>query len=237
MNSGATILEDRETVELLRGRPDLLAIADAVRAGHLRPATARRRRRTLLLAAATVALVAGVCFSVVLSYGGGLSPGHSVTSGSGGRFEPLSSISVSSVSDAAALLPFRLVLPPNATPTNMQVSDPRRTSASGAWFSAQFDTSNDGSYQLFERASDATVATLQDWVQNSTSCSGCTTDKLVTEDGVQVAVFASPVLGLQLYWVRGDATGPILSQLVWPSDTFDQRTALAVAADMISQSG
>ena len=60
------------------------------------------------------------------------------------------------------------------------------------------------------RASNDTVATLQGWAENSSSCSGCTIDHVVIEDGVHVAVFASPVLGLQLYWVRGDASSPVL---------------------------
>ena len=42
MNSGATIFDDPETVEFLRDRPHLLAIADAVRA------TQRERTRSAL---------------------------------------------------------------------------------------------------------------------------------------------------------------------------------------------
>jgi hypothetical protein len=58
--SGATILDDRETVELLHNRPDLLAIADAVRATQTKSRAAwSHRRRVLAVAAAAAALAAG----------------------------------------------------------------------------------------------------------------------------------------------------------------------------------
>lgn len=70
MNRGATILDDRETVELLRDRPDLLAIADAVRATQSRPS---RYRRPLLLAAAAAAAIGAALAGLALSgaFGGG----------------------------------------------------------------------------------------------------------------------------------------------------------------------
>lgn len=59
MKDDPTILDDRETVELLSARPELLAIADAVRATQRKEARAwAPRARFLLAAAALVALSA-----------------------------------------------------------------------------------------------------------------------------------------------------------------------------------
>lgn len=70
MNSGATIFDDQETVELLRGRPHLLAIADAVRATQAKR-TLPGRPRTLLLVATVATCIAvaapGIVFSGVLN--------------------------------------------------------------------------------------------------------------------------------------------------------------------------
>lgn len=64
MNSGATILDDLETVEVLRDHPHLLAIADAVRATQgERTGTARQ---TLLLVAAVTALAGAAALIAVL---------------------------------------------------------------------------------------------------------------------------------------------------------------------------
>jgi hypothetical protein len=78
MNSGAMIFDDRETLELLRDRPDLLAIADAVRATHRR--TGARRRGWLLLAAAAV-LVASAAAVIALPRGGAHPPTGVTTGG------------------------------------------------------------------------------------------------------------------------------------------------------------
>ena len=196
---------------------------------------------------AIAAVVGGVSVPLLLGNNqrgnsAGSSPNHLVAPRMRGAFGPTqavpaSSIAVSDVKAADDLLPFKAVLPSNATPTQVQVGDPKQTPASEAWLSAQFDTSDNGSYQLFERASDYTVTTLEGWARDSASCSGCTVDQVVTEDGVHVFVLASPVLGLQLYWLRGDGSSPVLNQLVWASDTFNQQRALSVAGDIISQSG
>ncbi|HJU35865.1 MAG TPA: hypothetical protein VJ716_00410 [Gaiellaceae bacterium] len=58
MSSGATILDDRETVELLRDHPHLLAIADAVRATQGKETRSLPRRKLLLIAAAVAACAA-----------------------------------------------------------------------------------------------------------------------------------------------------------------------------------
>lgn len=72
MTSGATIFDDRETVDFLRDHPHLLAIADAVRATQSE-GTARFRRQKPLLVAAAVAVLAALAvpalaFSGVLGY-------------------------------------------------------------------------------------------------------------------------------------------------------------------------
>ena len=51
MNSGATIFDDRETVEFLRDHPHLLAIADAVRATQSKQRRSAFRRTPFLVAA------------------------------------------------------------------------------------------------------------------------------------------------------------------------------------------
>ena len=145
-------------------------------------------------------------------------------------------VAVSDVTAADALLPFSVVLPSNATPTEMQVGDPKVIPTSGAWLSAQFETSADGSYQVYERATDATPATLQDWAQEAQNCSSCTARVEVVE-GVHVLVVQSPVSGLQLFWVRGDGTSPVLTQLIWPGGASSEQVSLSIAGDMISRSG
>ena len=68
MKSNATILDDRETLELLSEHPKLLAIADAVRATQTRRAAPRRRRLAFALAAACIGgAAATVVFSGLLS--------------------------------------------------------------------------------------------------------------------------------------------------------------------------
>jgi hypothetical protein len=68
VNSGATIFDDRETVELLRDHPHLLAIADAVCATQTRrTALAQRRRPLLVAAAALVACGTAAALTVALA--------------------------------------------------------------------------------------------------------------------------------------------------------------------------
>lgn len=69
MTGGATILDDRETVELLCGRPELLAIADAVRATNGRR-TRSALRRTQLLVGAAVACTAAAASIVFFGVSG-----------------------------------------------------------------------------------------------------------------------------------------------------------------------
>lgn len=74
MNSGATIVDDRETVELLRDHPHLLAIADAVRATQgERTRSALPHKRLWLAVAAAVACAAVAALIAFLAVPGGSS--------------------------------------------------------------------------------------------------------------------------------------------------------------------
>lgn len=66
MNGGATIFDDRETVELLRDHPQLLAIADAVRATQGKPTSTARRPLLVAAAAVSVCAVAAVLIAFVV---------------------------------------------------------------------------------------------------------------------------------------------------------------------------
>lgn len=79
MSSGATILDDRETVELLRDHPHLLAIADAVRATQGTGTRSLARRKLLLVAAAVAA-----CAAAAVGFGVSTLFQDSSHSGSGG---------------------------------------------------------------------------------------------------------------------------------------------------------
>lgn len=151
------------------------------------------------------------------------------------------SISVANVEEADARLPFRAVLPSNAEPIDgIQVPIAGTPSDASGWLTTHFDA-NGGTYMLSEYTSDATVETLQQWADEN--CSGCTTQQVVTEDGVHVLVLASSVFGLRLQWLRGDGTSPVMTELDWSTDMPannaipSQKAALAIAGDIIRQGG
>lgn len=66
MNGDVTIFGDRETVELLRDHPHLLAIADAVRATQSKPTRMARRRLLVAAASLSVCVVAAVLIAFVV---------------------------------------------------------------------------------------------------------------------------------------------------------------------------
>lgn len=74
MNSGATIFDDRETVEFLRDHPHLLAIADAVRATQSKSRSASRRPRHPLIAMAAAFAVCAIGAALIAFLA---VPGHS----------------------------------------------------------------------------------------------------------------------------------------------------------------
>jgi len=93
VTTGATIFDDRETVELLRDHPHLLAIADAVRATQGDRARSLRRRKPLLIAAAAAgsAVVAAATAFLLIpgasshhTAAGGHPPQHPITVGTPG---------------------------------------------------------------------------------------------------------------------------------------------------------
>lgn len=83
MNGGATIFDDRETVEFLRDHPHLLAIADAVRATQSEGTGSMLRRKPLLIAAAAVAVCATAAASIAFLAASRASSQHSGTRGHG----------------------------------------------------------------------------------------------------------------------------------------------------------
>jgi hypothetical protein len=80
VNSGATIFDDRETVEFLRDHPHLLAIADAVRATQGEATRSVLRRKPLLVAAA-VAACATVAATVAFLAVPNANPHHTAAGG------------------------------------------------------------------------------------------------------------------------------------------------------------
>jgi len=201
-------------------------------------------RRALL--AGGVAVAVAVALPIALENGGHHSPPRSSVPGRGspGR---VTSVSVSTVEEADARLPFKAVLPSDATPTGgIQVPIAGQPTDASGWLTATFDSA-DGSYLLSQYSSDATVATLQQWAAGSAEgCIGgannCTTE-VVTEDGVHVLVVESPVFGLRLQWIRGDGASPVMTELDWRRDMPannvipSHEAALAIAGDIISQGG
>lgn len=71
MNSGATIFDDRETVEFLRDHPHLLAIADAVRATQSKRTRSALRRTPLLVAAVVACATAATLIAFLVVPGAG----------------------------------------------------------------------------------------------------------------------------------------------------------------------
>jgi len=205
-------------------------------------------RRALL--AGGVAVAVAVALPIALENGGHHSPPRSSVPGRRGPLgEKLvpTSVSVSTVEEADARLPFKAVLPSDATPTGgIQVPIAGQPTDASGWLTATFDSA-DGSYLLSQYSSDATVATLQQWAAGSAEgCIGgannCTTE-VVTEDGVHVLVVESPVFGLRLQWIRGDGASPVMTELDWRRDMPannvipSHEAALAIAGDIIRQGG
>jgi hypothetical protein len=228
MNSGATIFDDRETVELLRDHPHLLAIADAVRATQRRQVRAWASPRRLGIAAAA-ALAAAAVGAYVLA----ASPERTHTQPQDVFVAP---IPVANAPAADALLPFNVVLPSNATPTSLTVSEQAQA------LYGRFDSTPDGSYVLDEQASTETVADLQKldqfWHPNATH-------KVVFVDGVHIVIQGWSDGSLEAQWFRGDGASHVLSWVEGPDTeggqasarTFSEQQALSVASDIISQGG
>ena len=112
MNNGATIFDDRETVELLRDHPHLLAIADAVRATQSgRPSLAHRRKPLLVAAAALVACGTAAAVTISFALPSASSP-HSPASGTLPPMPPAIPVPLAQAqSDALTWFGVPLILP------------------------------------------------------------------------------------------------------------------------------
>ena len=144
-------------------------------------------------------------------------------------------LAVSSASAADSVVPFQVVLPSDATPTAIWATDPTIIPANGRSIVAQFKTPGTGVYQIDERpAGSWSLSTLDWWAQN---CQTCTTQKVVTIQGIHVLVMATPGQSLTVEWIRGDGTTPVLTSIAGPFDTFTETAALDIAGSLISKNG
>jgi len=202
------------------------------------------RLRTILFVAAAVA-VAAIALPIALASSGARhhSPHRASAAPISAGKLTVNSVSVANVDEADARLPFKAVLPSDATPAaGIDVPIAGKPSDSSGWLTADIH-SDAGGYLLSESTSDATVETLQHWAaQSAEICSNCE-QEVVTEAGVHVLVLTSPVFGLRLQWVRGDGAEPVLSELDWRTDMPahnaipSREAALAIAGDMTRQGG
>ena len=232
MSHGATIFDDRETVELLRDYPHLLAIADAVRATQRRRARPWGSPRRIALAAATL-LVAAVGAFVLVTHSGTNAGRKQI-----GESLFVAPTPVANAAAADALLPFNVVLPSNATPTSLSVS------VDSEALLGHFDTTPNGTYILNEQQNNLnwTVGDLQRldqyWHPHATHT-------VVVVKGVRVLVQEWNNGSVEAQWFRGDGADHVLSFVKGPDteqgqaegQTFSKQQALAVASDIISQGG
>jgi hypothetical protein len=231
-------LLDLSSGELRMERERLLS-AITQRAMPRSPLSQRFGRRAVLAGGMAVAVAAtAIAVPLVLGNSGSRVP---VRRAPGAEPVEPGGISVSTIDEANAHLPFNAVLPSDATPiAGIQVSSAGKPSDSSGAVQANFDT-DAGNYMLSEYTSDATVETLQQWATEE--CEGCTTQEVVTEDGVHVLVLESSVFGLRLQWIRGDGASPVMTELDWSRDmpannvVPSQQSALAIVGDIIHQGG
>ena len=232
MNHGATIFDDRETVELLRDHPHLLAIADAIRA------TQRRQTRTwatpLRIGLAAAALTVAAIGAFLLTANSGTNSGTKTI----GESRIVAPIPVANAEAADALLPFNVVLPSNATPTSLTVSVQAKA------VDGHFDATPNGTYVLQEQQNSLnwTIADLrrldQQWHPDATH-------SVVVIEGVHVLTQEWNDGSVEAQWFRGDGADDVLSFVEGPDtqqgrangQTFSKQQALSVASDIIRQGG
>lgn len=135
---------------------------------------------------------------------------------------------VADASAADALLPFKVVLPSNATPASLGVYGHQG-------LTAHFGTP-DGGYDRVEQSTDETVASLRELAKHWKVGRA----ELLVIQGVHVLVQSEHVRSagrdLTVSWIRGDGTIPVLTWLTGVR-TLTQHNALAVAANLIAQGG
>ena len=137
---------------------------------------------------------------------------------------------VASASGADALLPFTVVVPSNASPTQMGVL------TSSHQFIAYYDTAN-GSYDLTEGPTDLSVSDLQALAQH---WQAGPIHEIVQVSGVSVLIQGDADGYTVASWIRGEGSGSVLTFLTGPGvegQTFDEQDAVAVAANIIRQGG
>ncbi len=143
------------------------------------------------------------------------------------------------VADAAAadaLLPFKVVLPSDTTPTSLGVLE------QGHQLDAYFDTPASGPYILVEGPSTETVAMLRETAKRWTVGP---IHEIDVVDGVDVLLQGWSDGSLVASWIRLDGGSKILTWVKGPETaergqvegTFTKQQALAVAADIIAQGG
>lgn len=186
---------------------------------------------------AALVLAGGAAAGAVLATRGQPPQGQRFYEGPPIRFtgNPLQgrSIVAKTVAAADARLPFHVVLP-SAKPTGMWTTDSTRTPVVSRQVVADFRTPIEGVFQLSEKPTDWTVASLRSWADR---CTTCTIQKVVLVRGVHVLVMASPGGALAVSWIRGDGARPLLTSVIGPYRRFTQESALAVAADVIRRGG
>lgn len=238
--------------------PDMETIRDAHAYATQQPRrlTLRRlrwmsRRRIYVFAAAATAVVSAGVFAftqigshpVAAPQGPGMNfEGSGVTLpgklGGAGAAQPIvPPTPVASAAAADALLSFNVVLPSDATPSQMGVS------TQSEHFAAYFDKPSAEPYFIVEQPTDSTVADLQAVAEQWRAGP---IHKVVLVNGIHVLVQGWSDGSLAATWIRGDGASHVLTWVEGPFDpthgqligqTFSERAALAVAANIIGQSG
>jgi hypothetical protein len=110
VNSGATIFDDRETVEFLRDRPHLLAIADAVRATQRERTRSALRRKPLLIAAAAALVACATAAALIAVFAVPGTSSHHTAVGSGPPEHPIITVNGGTPGNAPGLVPLNKAL-------------------------------------------------------------------------------------------------------------------------------
>jgi hypothetical protein len=158
-------------------------------------------------------------------------PSPSILAGPGSPVTP--------VADAAAadgLLPFKVVLPSDTTPTSLGVLE------QGHQLDAYFDTPASGPYELVEGPTAETVAVLRETAKQWTVGP---IHEIDVVDGVDVLLQGWSDGSLVASWIRLDGGSKILTWVRGPETaergqvegTLTKQQALAVVADIIAQGG
>ena len=140
-------------------------------------------------------------------------------------------ISVASLADAQAKLPFTPAFPTDAAaPSSIYVTSPTETVSSEQGFAAVVHDPTYGLFQVFEQQSPMTEAQLEAW---AVECNTCTVQKVATVGSQHYLILASPGHGLAISWL----TGSDLHTIMGPEQTFTEADALDLATNTSSSTG